>query len=350
MRMHKRLAKTAAVVILWVGITAVASADIVFTSDRDGQIDIYVMKDDGSHVRRLTNSPLYQSGAVWSPDGKYIAFKVNLHSGTPGQEPQYDIFIMTANGEHQQNLTQHPAQDSNMSWSPDGRHLAFTSNRSGGWDIHVMDIATREVRQLTHSGADGYASGPAWSPDGRHIAYELALREQGRHVYITGADGRNVHPLVKAGLPGVVGHTSILRHSVHWSPDGEHLLYNEMTFSRKGGRIANNLVIRRRDGRHPRILDIPHVWQIDAVCWAADGRAVLFAAVPNGLRDKNRRPDIFKIYRYSLASGQITNLTNHPSDNWAPDWTPHALSVSSAGKLTTQWARIKAKSVSSESF
>ena len=349
MRIQNLSEKIGVACTLMLLLSSLASADIVFTSDRDGQIDIYVMKDDGSHVRRLTNSPLYQSGAVWSPDGKYIAFKVNLHSGTPGREPQYDIFIMTANGEHQQNLTQHPALDSNMSWSPDGRHLAFTSNRSGGWEIHVMDIATREVWQLTHSGADGYASAPAWSPDGRHIAYEFAMRAQGRHVYIMGADGRNVHPLVKAGLPGVVGHTSILRFSVHWSPDGEHLLYNEMTFSGKGGRIANDLVIRRRDGRHPRILDIPSVWQIDAVCWAADGRAVLFAAVPNRLRDKNR-PETFKIYRYSLASGQITNLTNHPSDNWFPDWTPHAWAVSSAGKLTTQWARIKAKSVTRESF
>ena len=342
MRIQNLSEKIGVACTLMLLLSSLASADIVFTSDRDGQIDIYVMKDDGSHVRRLTNSPLYQSGAVWSPDGKYIAFIVDLHSGTPGQEAQSDIFIMTADGMHQQNLTQHPALDSNMSWSPDGRHLAFTSDRSGGWEIHVMDIATREVRQLTHSGADGYASGPAWSPDGRHIAYELALLEQGRHVYITGADGRNVHPLVKGGLPGVVGHTSILRFSVHWSPDGEHLLYNEMTFSGKGGRIANDLVIRRRDGRHPRILDIPSVWQIDAVCWAAEGRAVLFAAVPNRLRDKNR-PEIFKIYRYSLASGQITNLTNHPSDNWFPDWTPHAWAVSSAGKLTTQWARLKTK-------
>ena len=108
------------------------------------------------------------------------------------------------------------------------------------------------------------------------------------------------------------------------------------------------MIIHRRDGSYPRVLAIPATWRVADVCWAADGTAVLFSGIENGL--VNHENGNYEIYRYELSSRQITNLTNHPSDNWSPDWTPHAWAVSSAGKLTTQWARIKAKSMASESF
>jgi len=85
--------------------------------------------------------------------------------------------------------------------------------------------------------------------------------------------------------------------------------------------------------RNLNVLDTPARWQINSACWADNGDAVLFAAVPGGLNDFGLK--IFKIYKYRLSDGQITNLTDHPSTNTGMAWTPHnSLAVSSAASET----------------
>ena len=314
-----------------------ALADITFLSDRDGKRNIYVMNDDGSNVRRITDTPFNVRGPKWSPDGRQIAFMMDLHTREPNKWQQYDVFVMNADGTRQQNLTEHPKQDGSPSWSPDGKYLVFVSGRAGHatLEIFVMEIATRKVRQLTDL---GFASSPNWSPDGKEIAYEFVRAGEGRHIYIMDADGQNNHPLLRQPRRGAFGGT-ILSFDPRWSPDGQHILYQESELAAGKGRVANAILIVHKDTRHLQVLNTPANWKIDAVCWVDAGNAVLFAAVPNGLVNKS---SVFKIYKYRLSDGQITNLTDHPSDNWGMDWTPHqALPVSAAAKLTTQWAEIK---------
>ena len=74
------------------------NADIVFQSDRDGNSNIYVVNDDGSHVRQLTHSLLRDTQPTWSPDGSQIAFMRDLHSTGAGKGQQDDVFIMQADG------------------------------------------------------------------------------------------------------------------------------------------------------------------------------------------------------------------------------------------------------------
>ena len=70
---------------------------------------------------------------TWSPDGRRIAF-------TSNRDGNYEIYIMNADGTGQSNVTNHPASDNYPAWSPDGHKLAFISNRGGGYDIYVVDI------------------------------------------------------------------------------------------------------------------------------------------------------------------------------------------------------------------
>ena len=70
---------------------------------------------------------------VWSPDGKRIAF-------TSNRDGNYEIYVMNADGSGPKNLTNHKGWDNFATWSPDGKRLAFVSNRDGGHDVYVMDV------------------------------------------------------------------------------------------------------------------------------------------------------------------------------------------------------------------
>lgn len=95
---------------------------IAFVSNRDGNVEVYVMNSDGSAPTRLTNNPGYDGAPVWSPTGAQIAFMSD-------RDGNHEIYIMSADGSNQVNLTQNPANDSAaITWLPDGR-IRF--NRDG---------------------------------------------------------------------------------------------------------------------------------------------------------------------------------------------------------------------------
>jgi TolB protein len=91
------------------------------------------MNADGSDVKRLTNHPSLDTHPAWSPEGKRIAF-------TSNRDGNYEIYVMNADGTGLRNLTRHRAQDNFAAWSPDGKKIAFISNRHGGHDVYLMEV------------------------------------------------------------------------------------------------------------------------------------------------------------------------------------------------------------------
>ncbi len=84
-------------------------------------------------MRRLTQTRSINCWPAWSPDGKQIAF-------TSNRDGNYEIYVMNADGSAPRNLTQHPSQDNFCAWSPQGKRLAFISNRAGGYDVYIMEV------------------------------------------------------------------------------------------------------------------------------------------------------------------------------------------------------------------
>lgn len=326
-------------------ISVAVQAEIVFTSSRDSTREIYVMDDDGSNIQRLTDNQFFEIGPVWSPDGKQIAFTRDVDADINGK--QYDIILMDADGDNQRNLTHHPARDGSPAWSPDGQQIAFTSDRSGRNEIHIIDIFSGRVKQLTDNRPlDGKANDPSWSPDGRYIAYEQSTPRRGQTIYITDVKKETTKSLTPPEL-------NIIKNRPRWSPNGKYILYHEISFAEV---IANanqepndlpfiiNLILGKKDrlvvssvdGFDMPNLTIPEKWSFGFIAgWSPNSKEIIFAASPERW---GRNSDI---YRYHLNSHKIVNLTNHPSYDGDPNWLNRTLAVEPAGKISTLWGQIK---------
>ena len=93
------------------------------------------MQADGSNPINLTRNPAHDSSPAWSPDGRHIAF-------TSYRDGNSEIYVVNAEGGEPINLTEHAAGDANPDWAPDGHHLVFESDRSGDLSLYVLRFET----------------------------------------------------------------------------------------------------------------------------------------------------------------------------------------------------------------
>ncbi len=323
-------------------------AVIVFRASPTGRSDIYIMNDDGSNVRQLMNTPVSEYRPRWSPDGNYITFERNL--GPTAENPnaqQYDIFIMDADGSNERRLTHHPVNDGFHTWSPEGRHLAFSSSRGGWPEIYIIELSTGNIRQLTENvDNDAFSSRPSWSPDGRHIVHEQVITGGGRHIYITDVVGKNTRPFLNGPQPHLIGDTVISKYAPRWSPDGKHVMYYESHKRYEKDRVvrlANHLIVVDKNGGNPQKLNIPKDWWLStSACWAADSTEILFSADLTGW-DTPAKLRNYDIYRYKISTGKWTQVTDTPHREFDPHWLLGTFSVSPEGKLEVEWGEIKAE-------
>jgi Tol biopolymer transport system component len=218
---------------------------IVFTSDRDdiGNPDIFVINADGTGLVRLTTGEKRATDDTpfWSPDGQLIAF-----TSTRDSETLYgDIYVMRPDGTQVRRITTDPTFENIIGWSPDSRQIFYSINHEGAWTIHRVDldgshdtvivdgspgvlssdgtaiafvgpeakqntiwvsnVDGTNARQLIDTPATKYSL--TWSPDGKRLAFNLALS-------VANTDGTGQiqlsDPQTSAG-------------EIHWSPDGKYI-------------------------------------------------------------------------------------------------------------------------------
>jgi len=161
--------------------------------------DIWTMNMDGSNQKNLTSFDGDDTAAVWSPDGKKIAFvrtAVKSKSDNVRVMDSPEIFVMNADGTALKNLSQNSAWDMEPAWSPDGKRIAFVSSRdSGHYSIYAMDADGSNVKRLTQQNYKRDIR-PRWSPDGKYIAY-LAMRYREAELHVTSSNGTSDVALTK---------------------------------------------------------------------------------------------------------------------------------------------------------
>jgi len=233
---------------------------IAFVSDKGGRKEIYVADSDGFNPVPVTNTHKLNLSPAWidpstliyigyddlrpvlyslditskarkvissaqglniSPAAGPAGKKLAVAMESPGEN--LDIYIVNPDGSNPLRVTNHPAADLEPTWSPDGRYLAFVSDRSGAPQIYMIDLyqgnesTNNKPIRLTNSGS--YNTSPAWSPDGRYLAY---VRRTGSQfdlymIDFQGAGGRTDIQLTN---------TPYNEEDPSWSPDGRMLVYS----------------------------------------------------------------------------------------------------------------------------
>ena len=229
---------------------------IVFSSDRNGNDDIWIVHSDGTGLQRLTGGSAIDLDPRFSPDGSLIVYDSNAGAPVP------HLWLMDVSGGDVTQLTDDETRgDIFPAWSPDGDALAFACGPSADeYDLCLIDVDSHEVRTLYKS-KGSIEWEPAWSPDGKTIAF-VSDRDGDYDIYTISADGHDLRRITDN--PGRDADPA-------WSPDGKLIAFD----SKREGDALIGLYVMRADGTHVQRL------RFDAVTprWSPDGRYLAFFAI-----------------------------------------------------------------------
>jgi TolB protein len=153
-------------------------------------MEIYLMNRDGSGVRRLTNHLADDGSPTWSPTGTQIAFTSN-RSGRP------QIWVMDTDGLNVRRITFNDSWADRATWSPAPyNEIAYAGQSGPGFDIKIYDVATGQTRVVTDG--SGSNESPAFSPNGRHIAF-TSTRQGKAQIYTMARDGKQLTRITNSG-------------------------------------------------------------------------------------------------------------------------------------------------------
>ncbi|MDQ3101548.1 MAG: hypothetical protein M3R08_09180 [Bacteroidota bacterium] len=167
---------------------------IIFTSMRDGDLELYTMNIDGSDVKRITNEPGYDGGAFFSPDGSKILWRASRPT-TPEQLSEYnqllkeglvmptsmELYVANADGSEARKITELGKANWAPFWHPSGEKILFASNhrteRGFPFTLYMINVDGTGLEQISYG--DTFDAFPVFSPDGKYLVFSSNRNNQG---------------------------------------------------------------------------------------------------------------------------------------------------------------------------
>ncbi|MBI1801586.1 MAG: PD40 domain-containing protein [Chloroflexi bacterium] len=197
----------------------------------------------GSAIRQLTTDPAIDVRPSWSPDGRAIAFQSNRGSAT------YHIYLMDADGGNQRALTQGSTDDRHPVWTPDGKSIVFDSGDGARREIWMVNVADGSRRQLTRLGRQANFAAP--SPDGQRLAFYVYQNET-LDLWSAGIDGSNAKPLTRNLASVKNNQCTFACHQAAWTQDSQQLAFAGGDRDTGVGGVNEAIMMVHRDGSNLR--------------------------------------------------------------------------------------------------
>ncbi len=280
-------------VLAMTGKKGIFLSRIAFVCDKTGKKEIYSSGFDGTDVRQVTRIHSLSMAPSWSPDGTRIAFSVyNRHSDGTKNIDLFEIELKTG---ALKLLSNRKGINSGVSYSPDGKKIAYTMSYTGNPEIHLLNLESKESTQLTRS--IGFDVDPAISPDGQTIAFVSSRPGKPMLYTLNLSSPSQVKRLTYAGAYNA---------TPSWSPDGKRIAFagwldkhfDLFTITADGAKIER---LTQNEGNN----EDPH--------YSPDGNFIVFSSSRSG--GKN-------LFIMNSKGGNVKRLTFGLGNCVAPKWSP----------------------------
>ena len=275
----------------------------------------------GAGARPITFDDLVAFHRVSDPqpslDGRWLAYVV-ADVDKPENRSNSDIWLVPVDGGEPRQLTTSPKHDRHPTWSPDGKWLAFESNRGGDFQVYVIAADGGEARQLTSIATE--AAQPVWSPDGKHIAFISAVFPEFSDKPFAEADKLNREKLdarEKSKVKARVITSLLYRHWDSWVDDKRQHLFIVPVKDGAAAGAPRNLTPGDRDA-------VPTSTTFaagDEFAWSPDGSELVYTATPTPPREEAWRTD-HNLYSVTVLTGERKQLTTNPAADGCPHFSP----------------------------
>jgi Tol biopolymer transport system component len=279
---------------------------IVFTSERAGQSDLYRIHPDGSGLEQLTDDPAFDDQGTLSPDGKSLAFISTRGEGFA------NLWLLDIASRKSQNLAKSPSGSFRPSWSPDGRWIAFSSDRDanpgrypGQWEhlqstgIYVIHPDGTGLRRLTRVG--GVAGSPTWSSDAKRVLF-YETDETGAYLAKSGNSRTELVAVdIATGERTQYTASNEVKLSPQWLPGGK------ISYAVRG---TNNAGLRIWKPDRSLATIVPGA--IRHPSWSADGNQVVYERILQPARTEHLIPTASRDPQFEL-------LLSEPFPAFSPD-------------------------------
>jgi TolB protein len=290
------------------------NGEILYSSLRvaNGDQQLFLMRPDGTHQRRITKTTGVEAGATWSPDGERIAYTKDPQTLCP------QLYVMRADGSGLRRLTHDRACYGQAGWSADGRRIAASrcSGKCTQTSIWTMNLNGTGLRRLTDGALD---RNPACSPDGTTIAFVRAYPDA---IWLIDADGSNERQLTTP-----TQHDESMDEEDEqpdWSPDGTWIAFTRVHEPHMGTTGSttdrHDIYVIRADGT-----GLQRLTRLSAInispSWSPDGKRIVFASSRAHAGERGGE-DVTDIYVMNADGTQQRRLTRFPLFQGSPDWRP----------------------------